>query len=138
MPQAAEGFSERWRWPTWTVSMVALPPARGSIVHRFDSQELVESLIQINPPRARGVAYGDGLADRLVSLRDTSQRGTPMKLRSFQQTGWTRIFPPLTWLAEYKPSWLRHDAIAGVTLAAYAIPVSLAYAGLARPPRSRS
>jgi len=57
-----------------------------------------------------------------------------MKLRSFQRTGWTRIFPPLTWLAEYKPSWLRHDAIAGVTLAAYAIPVSLAYAGLAGVP----
>src|SRR5207245_1489912 len=77
---------------------------------------------------------GDGLADRLVSLRDTSQRGTPMKLRSFQRTGWTRIFPPLTWLAEYKPSWLRGDIVAGVTLAAYAIPVSLAYAGLAGLP----
>lgn len=57
-----------------------------------------------------------------------------MKSRSFERTGWTRIFPPLTWLAEYKPSWLRHDAIAGVTLAAYAIPVSLAYAGLAGLP----
>src|SRR2546430_5763527 len=57
-----------------------------------------------------------------------------MKLRSFERRGWTRIFPPLTWLAEYKPSWLRHDAIAGVTLAAYAIPVSLAYAGLAGVP----
>src|ERR1700746_1505740 len=57
-----------------------------------------------------------------------------MKSRLFQRTGWTRIFPPLTWLAEYKPSWLRHDAIAGVTLAAYAIPVSLAYAGLAGLP----
>jgi high affinity sulfate transporter 1 len=40
----------------------------------------------------------------------------------------------LSWLAEYEPSWLRHDAIAGVTLAAYAIPVSLAYAGLAGLP----
>jgi sulfate permease, SulP family len=57
-----------------------------------------------------------------------------MKSRSFQRTGWTRIFPPLTWLAEYKPFWLRRDAIAGVTLAAYAIPVSLAYAGLAGLP----
>ncbi|HJP68418.1 MAG TPA: SulP family inorganic anion transporter, partial [Sphingomicrobium sp.] len=57
-----------------------------------------------------------------------------MKFGSIQRTGWTRIFPPLTWLAEYKPSWLRHDAIAGVTLAAYAIPVSLAYAGLAGLP----
>ncbi|MBT1516427.1 SulP family inorganic anion transporter [Bradyrhizobium sp. SRL28] len=57
-----------------------------------------------------------------------------MKSRSFQRTGWTRSFPPLTWLGEYEPSWLRHDAIAGVTLAAYAIPVSLAYAGLAGLP----
>lgn len=57
-----------------------------------------------------------------------------MKFRSIQRTDWTRIFPPLTWLAEYRPSWLRHDAIAGVTLAAYAIPVSLAYAGLAGLP----
>src|SRR5258707_11292653 len=57
-----------------------------------------------------------------------------MKSRSVQRTGWTRIFPPLTWLAEYKPSWLRQDAIAGVTLAAYAIPVSLAYAALAGLP----
>ena len=57
-----------------------------------------------------------------------------MKSRSFQRTGWTRIFPPLSLACEYKPSWLRHDAIAGVTLAAYAIPVSLAYAGLAGLP----
>jgi high affinity sulfate transporter 1 len=57
-----------------------------------------------------------------------------MKFRSVQPTGWTRIFPPLTWLAEYKASWLRQDAIAGVTLAAYAIPVSLAYAALAGLP----
>jgi SulP family sulfate permease len=57
-----------------------------------------------------------------------------MKSCSMQRTGWTRILPPLSWLAEYEPSWLRHDAIAGVTLAAYAIPVSLAYAGLAGLP----
>ena len=57
-----------------------------------------------------------------------------MKFRAIQRPGWTRIFPPLTWLAEYESSWLRHDAIAGVTLAAYAIPVSLAYAGLAGLP----
>jgi len=49
-----------------------------------------------------------------------------------------QIFPPLTWLAAYESSWLRHDAIAGVTLAAYAIPVSLAYAGLAGLPPQAS
>jgi len=57
-----------------------------------------------------------------------------MNTPSMRRTGWTRFFPPLDWLAEYRSSWLRHDAIAGVTLAAYAIPVSLAYAGLAGLP----
>ncbi|WNV07784.1 SulP family inorganic anion transporter [Tardiphaga sp. 709] len=44
------------------------------------------------------------------------------------------IFPPAQWLVEYRAAWLRHDTIAGVTLAAYAIPVSLAYAALAGLP----
>lgn len=47
---------------------------------------------------------------------------------------WLRHLPPARWLADYKASWLRSDTIAGVTLAAYAIPVSLAYAGLAGLP----
>src|SRR5580704_7752859 len=42
--------------------------------------------------------------------------------------------PPARWLAEYRAAWLRSDIVAGVTLAAYAIPVSLAYAGLAGLP----
>jgi SulP family sulfate permease len=57
-----------------------------------------------------------------------------MKLSSFQQTKWTRFFPPASWLANYRLAWLPSDAIAGITLAAYAIPVSLAYAGLAGLP----
>ena len=44
------------------------------------------------------------------------------------------FFPPAQWLAEYRACWLRLDIIAGVTLAAYAIPVSLAYATLAGLP----
>ena len=44
------------------------------------------------------------------------------------------IFPPARWLAEYRPAWLGADIVAGVTLAAYAIPVSLAYATLAGLP----
>jgi SulP family sulfate permease len=43
-------------------------------------------------------------------------------------------FPPARWLAEYRLSWLPGDIVAGVTLAAYAIPVSLAYAELAGLP----
>jgi len=51
-----------------------------------------------------------------------------------QISRWTRHFPPATWFAEYRSAWLRPDAIAGITLAAYAIPVSLAYAALAGLP----
>ena len=43
-------------------------------------------------------------------------------------------FPPARWLREYQAIWLPSDFVAGVTLAAYAIPVSLAYAGLAGLP----
>jgi len=43
-------------------------------------------------------------------------------------------FVPLRWLKGYQPKWLTGDLVAGVTLAAYAVPVSLAYAGLAGLP----
>lgn len=41
---------------------------------------------------------------------------------------------PAGWLSRYRVSWLPADAVAGVTLAAYAIPVSLAYASMAGLP----
>jgi SulP family sulfate permease len=44
------------------------------------------------------------------------------------------LFPPLGWLGGYSPSWLGGDLAAGVTLAAYALPVALAYATLAGLP----
>jgi len=48
--------------------------------------------------------------------------------------GWRALFPPADWLPHYQRSWLRRDVVAGITLAAYAIPVSLAYASLAGLP----
>ena len=51
------------------------------------------------------------------------------------QGSWRPPRPPaFQWLAQYPTAWLGADVIAGVTLAAYAIPVSLAYAGLAGLP----
>ncbi|MFI4924487.1 MAG: SulP family inorganic anion transporter [Vicinamibacteria bacterium] len=44
------------------------------------------------------------------------------------------VFPPLRWFRAYDTSLLPRDAVSGVTLAAYAIPVSLAYASLAGLP----
>jgi SulP family sulfate permease len=51
-----------------------------------------------------------------------------------EEANWLWRFPPARWLAEYRASWLLGDLVAGVTLAAYAIPVSLAYAALAGLP----
>lgn len=53
---------------------------------------------------------------------------------SRSRLAWLSRFPPARWLAQYRIAWLPHDVVAGVTLAAYAIPVSLAYAGLAGLP----
>src|SRR6185436_11605946 len=53
---------------------------------------------------------------------------------SRQRAAWLWWFPPAQWLAGYRAPWLRGDIVAGITLAAYAIPVSLAYAGLAGLP----
>src|ERR1700724_3372307 len=47
---------------------------------------------------------------------------------------WPRPLPPARWLVQYQAAWLPGDLVAGVTLAAYAIPVSLAYATLAGLP----
>lgn len=41
------------------------------------------------------------------------------------------LFPPCAWLRGYQPSWLGGDLVAGIRLAAHAVPVTLAYATLA-------
>src|SRR5262245_18728305 len=50
-----------------------------------------------------------------------------------RESRWS-FLPIAGWLPQYEPAWLRRDAVAGLTLAAYAVPVSLAYAGLAGLP----
>lgn len=48
--------------------------------------------------------------------------------------GWRSLLPPARWLSGYQPRWLKSDLLAGITLAAYAVPVSMAYASLAGLP----
>ena len=59
-------------------------------------------------------------------------------LTAYRRTPAGRWFPsesPLVhWLRTYERAWLKADVVAGLTLAAYAIPVSLAYASLAGLP----
>ena len=38
---------------------------------------------------------------------------------------------PLAWIGDFQPAWLAGDFVAGITLAAYAVPQALAYATLA-------
>lgn len=70
-----------------------------------------------NASKANGLEPGVGIRDDTTGVR-----------------GWRGVFPPGRWLPAYQAQWLRHDMIAGVTLAAYGIPVSLAYASLAGLP----
>src|SRR5215208_2379923 len=60
------------------------------------------------------------------------QMADPAKSQDWPARLWW--FPPAGWLTEYRTAWLPSDIVAGITLAAYAIPVSLAYAGLAGLP----
>ncbi len=63
-----------------------------------------------------------------------ASRATNAQTREAPVAGWRAVFPPAQWLASYRTTWLVNDAVAGVTLAAYGIPVSLAYASLAGLP----
>ena len=47
---------------------------------------------------------------------------------------WKSIFPPAQWIPAYQVSWFKDDLFAGITLAAYAVPVALAYSALAGLP----
>jgi high affinity sulfate transporter 1 len=57
-----------------------------------------------------------------------------MKKQRSSGTELTRLIPPLRWLKEYSFQLFGNDFLSGLTLAAYAIPVSLAYATLAGLP----
>src|SRR5213083_2346601 len=61
-----------------------------------------------------------------------------MKTKSDGERSWSKLLsstlPIVRWLLQYQRSWLRSDMVAGLTLAAYAIPVSVAYASLAGLP----
>jgi sulfate permease, SulP family len=73
---------------------------------------------------------------RPAGERDNVASEAPMTDPIDRRNGptWLSYVPAARWLAEYHASWLAGDVVAGVTLAAYAIPVSLAYAGLAGLP----
>ncbi len=48
--------------------------------------------------------------------------------------GLKAVFPPAQWVPNYEAGWWKDDMVAGITLAAYAVPVALAYATLAGLP----
>ncbi|MGQ9620823.1 MAG: sulfate permease [Bacteroidales bacterium] len=57
-----------------------------------------------------------------------------MKFQDFFRKELYKYIPPAKWLRDYSFKVFEADAVAGLTLAAYAIPVSLAYATLAGLP----
>jgi len=57
-----------------------------------------------------------------------------MKKPGYLKERLRKYIPAITWMSQYKKTMLAGDTLAGFTLAAYAIPVSLAYATLAGLP----
>jgi high affinity sulfate transporter 1 len=64
----------------------------------------------------------------------TPEDGDSLDKRGSQPRWLSALLPPFEWGRHYQVSWLSNDMVAGITLAAYAIPVSLAYASLAGVP----
>jgi len=62
----------------------------------------------------------------------TSSGAPPMLASLGQQLA--SALPVLHWAPQYQKQWLHLDFVSGLTLAAYAIPLSLAYASLAGLP----
>jgi SulP family sulfate permease len=58
----------------------------------------------------------------------------PSRRTQADRVDWRAALPITGWLPGYRRVWLSGDLVAGLTLAAYAIPVSLAYASLAGLP----
>ena len=50
------------------------------------------------------------------------------------RSGLARLVPALAWLRDYRGAWLGRDLVAGLTLAAYALPAGIADASLAQLP----
>ena len=65
---------------------------------------------------------------------DIGLRRSKVLAKDWLRLAWLWYLPPTRWLASYKSGRLTSDIVAGVTLVAYVIPVSLAYAGLAGLP----
>lgn len=59
---------------------------------------------------------------------------TPSANRAEESSIWSRWLPALDWLRSYRPSYLRADVVAGITLAAYLMPAGIADASLAGLP----
>jgi high affinity sulfate transporter 1 len=76
--------------------------------------------------------------DRSSTYGTANRTTEKQRMKDWSRPGiglaWLRRLPPARWLADYHRAWLWDDAVAGLTLAAYAIPVSLAYATLAGLP----
>ncbi len=67
----------------------------------------------------------------------TDGESEPCRVPADGRTRLRAILPPAGWLPAYQRRWLSADLVAGLTLAAYAIPIGLAYASLAGlPPQS--
>jgi hypothetical protein len=68
-----------------------------------------------------------------MSKQQTTGEVGDIRMADRRAHRWSYL-PIAGWLPQYQPAWLGFDLVACVTLAAYAVPVSLTYAELAGLP----
>jgi Sulfate permease family len=106
------------------------PGFRTPVYASFFDREASRALTWIKRSQGSHVNVAVPPAERLGAMADATEPTGSVE----RQSAWLSWLPPTRWLADYSAAWLPSDIIAGITLAAYAIPVSLAYAGLAALP----
>jgi len=98
------------------ITRLAAATADRLLLTIFLSEELIMRIVK--------TVFSEATARHLCSYDYTNNLG--QRLRS--------ALPALHWALQYQQQWLRLDFVAGLTLAAYAIPVSLPNASLAELP----
>src|SRR6478752_4124630 len=75
-----------------------------------------------------------GLARSSQTLRGPKRSGDycSTEIGVIRMAAISKVLPQ--WMREYKPSWLSADLIAGVTLAAIAVPEVMGYTSIAQTP----
>lgn len=91
----------------------------------------------IHFPHVQGAGEDAGVPEPVDCDASMQQHPTPDSRKGQLQRYLpllSRLVPGVTWMRTYERSWLRHDLVAGATVAAVIVPIGMAYGQLAGLP----